>query len=76
MSKVKTILARPSFGKDVEQLELSYIASSNIKMEKKLAILFKIKHGPNILFLFNICLIYLSLIQVNIHLNICRYFMQ
>lgn len=76
MSKVKTILARPSVGKDEGQLELSYIASGNLKMEKKLAILFKIKHVPNILFIFNICLIYLNLIQVNIHLNICRYFMQ
>lgn len=76
MSKVKTILARPSVGKDVDQLQLSYIASGNLKMEKKFPILFKIKHVPNILFIFNICLIYLNLIQVNIHLNIGRYFIQ
>lgn len=35
MSKIKTILARPSVGKDVEQLELSYIANENLKNEEQ-----------------------------------------
>lgn len=52
MSKVKTILARPSVGKDVEQLELSYITSGNLKMKERFAIVFKIKHVPNIYYSF------------------------
>lgn len=52
MSKVKIILARPSVGKDVEQLELSYIVNGN-KTEKRFAILFKIKPIPNILLIPN-----------------------